>query len=103
MTNHPGAQSHDNQAVIIELPNGSTEKIAVRDKLDLTVRDLKITCELQFGIPCNLQQLCALESPGQELSDWSPLKETIQNDRRCCHCCSSTCVVEQVYLRFLEQ
>lgn len=78
MTNHPGAQSHDNQAVIIELPNGSTEKIAVRDKLDLTVRDLKVTCELQFGIPCNLQQLCALESPGQELSDWSPLKETIQ-------------------------
>lgn len=78
MTNHPGAQSHDNQAVIIELPNGSTEKISVRDKLDLTVRDLKVTCELQFGIPCNLQQLCALESPGQELSDWSPLKETIQ-------------------------
>ena len=78
MTNHPGAQSHDNQAVIIELPNGSTEKIAVRDKHNLTVRDLKVTCELQFGIPCNLQQLCALENPGQELSDWSPLKETIQ-------------------------
>lgn len=78
MTNHPGAQSHDNQAVIIELPNGSTEKIAVRDKLNLTVRDLKVTCELQFGIPCNLQQLCALENPGQELSDWAPLKETIQ-------------------------
>ena len=78
MTNHSGAQSHDNQAVIIELPNGSTEKIAVRDKLDLTVRDLKVTCELQFGIPCNLQQLYALENPGQELSDWLPLKETIQ-------------------------
>lgn len=78
MTNHPGAQSHDNQAVIIELPNGSTEKIVVRDKLNSTVRDLKVTCELQFGIPCNLQQLCALESPGQELNDWSPLKETIQ-------------------------
>ena len=78
MTNHSRAQSHDNQAVIIELPNGSTEKIAVRDKLDLTVRDLKVTCELQFGIPCNLQQLYALENPGQELSDWSPLKETIQ-------------------------
>lgn len=78
MTNHSGAQSNDNQAVIIELPNGSTEKIAVRDRVDLTVRDLKVTCELQFGIPCNLQQLCALENPGQELSNWSPLKETIQ-------------------------
>ena len=78
MTNHPGEQSHDNQAVIIELPNGSTEKIVVRDKLTSTVRDLKVTCELQFGIPCNLQQLCALENPGQELNDWSPLKETIQ-------------------------
>jgi len=78
MINHPGAQSRDNQAVIIELPNGSTEKIAVRDKLDLTVRDLKVTCELRFGIPCHLQQLCASENPRQELNDWSPLKEIIQ-------------------------
>ena len=76
MTNHSGAQPNDNQAVIIELPNGSTEKIAVRDRVDLTVRDLKVTCELQFGIPCNLQQLCALENPGQELNDWSPLKRS---------------------------
>ena len=81
MTNHLSAESSetDNQAVIIELPNGSTEKIAVGDKLNSTVRDLKVTCELQFGIPCNLQQLNALENPGQELNDWSPLKETIKS------------------------
>lgn len=77
MTNHFGAQSPeaDTQAVIIELPNGSTEKIVVGDQLNTTVRDLKVTCELQFGIPCNLQQVSALENPGQELNDWSTLKE----------------------------
>lgn len=81
MTNHLGAQSSesDNQAVIIELPNGSTEKIAVGDKLNSTVRDLKVTFELQFGIPCNLQQLNALENPGEELNDWSPLKDIIKS------------------------
>lgn len=79
MTNHGSKSSeNDNQAVIIELPNGSTEKFAVGDKFKTTVRDLKVTFELQFGIPCNLQQLNALENPGQELNDWSPLKEAIK-------------------------
>lgn len=80
MTNHLGAQSltEDNQVVSIELPNGSTEKIEVRDKRNATVRDLKVTCELQFGIPCNLQQVSALKNPNQELNDWMPLTEAIQ-------------------------
>lgn len=80
MTNHLGAQTLESEgspAVIIELPNGSTEKIAVGDK-DATVRCLKVACELQFGIPCNLQQVSSLENPGIELKDWSPLTEAVQ-------------------------
>ena len=80
MTNHLGGQTSEsdaNPAVIIELPNGSTEKIAVGDK-NATVRDLKVACELQFGIPCHLQQVSALENPSVELNDWSPLRDVVQ-------------------------
>lgn len=80
MTNHRGAQPSEgdaNPAVIIKLPNGSTEKIAVGNKY-ATVRNLKVGCELQFGIPCHLQQVSALENPGVELSDWSPLRDVVQ-------------------------
>lgn len=64
-------------AVAIELPNGSTEKIVVGDA-NVTVRDLKVDCELQFGIPCNLQKVSALENPDKEFNDWSPLKDSGQ-------------------------
>lgn len=70
--------TEDSQVVSIELPNGSTEKIAVRDKRNAAVRDLKVTCELQFGIPCNLQQVSALKNPNQEFNDWMPLTEAMQ-------------------------
>lgn len=81
MTNHLGVQTsendHSKQAVIIELPNGSTEKIVVSDK-NATVHDLKVGCELQFGIPCNLQKVSSLKNPSAELNDWSRLRETVQ-------------------------
>lgn len=81
MTNHLCAQPSDNnygnQAVEIELPNGSTGKIFVGNK-NATVRDLKVGCELQFGIPSNLQKASVLENPNTELNDWLLLKDTIQ-------------------------
>lgn len=64
-------------AVVIELPNGSSERIAVGNKL-ATIRDLKIKCELQFGIPCNLQKISAMENPDIELNDWSRIKDSGQ-------------------------
>ena len=81
MTNHLVGQTSENdainQAVIIELPNGSTEKIVLGNK-NATVRDLKVSCELQCGIPCNLQHVSALENANTELDDWSPLKDTVK-------------------------
>lgn len=64
-------------AVVIELPNGSSERIAVGNKL-ATIRDLKIKCELQFGIPCNLQKISAMENPDIELNDRSRIKDSGQ-------------------------
>ena len=60
--------------VVIELPNGSSERIAVGNEI-ATIRDLKIKCELQFGIPSNLQKISAMENPDIELNDWSPIKD----------------------------
>ena len=82
MTNHlcapPSQNDCSNQVVIIELPNGSTAKIFGGNTDCETVRDLKLGCELQFGIPANLQRVSALENPEIELSDWILLKDTVQ-------------------------
>lgn len=68
------ATSEPESIVLIELPNGSSEKIAVGNEI-ATIRDLKIKCELQFGIPSNLQKISAMENPDIELNDWSPIKD----------------------------
>lgn len=82
MTNHlcapPSQNDCSNQVVMIELPNGSTAKILVGNAECATIRDLKFGCELQFGIPCNLQRVSALENPEIELGDWILLKDTVQ-------------------------
>ena len=69
-------QVKDKQAVITELPNGSTEKVAVRS--ECTVRDFKVICELQFGIPYNLQKVCIKNDSSVELNDWLQLRESVQ-------------------------
>ena len=61
--------------VTIGLPTGKFETIVVNDQC--TSRELKVMCELRFGIPCKLQKFGTGES-SSKLQDWCSIVRTLE-------------------------
>ena len=71
VTSTAGSDGVTKRVIAVELPTGKVQNVLTSSTDTVTLRDFKVICELQFGIPTNLQRL---SSRGHsELQDWLAL------------------------------